>query len=149
MKSIFLPCAGFVVGLVLIGAPLSCTIALELSTSGPRVKASALAFGRDEPPTPNATTPKPIEENINSDARIFFIGFESATLKEVGHAVNTYCAEKVSLLTLWEICGQMARVCRATEQKSGLGKDVGQARKPECMKKVVGESTLSPTTFFR
>jgi hypothetical protein len=40
------------------------------------LKASALAFGRGEPPTPNAITPKPIEENISNVARIFFIGFD-------------------------------------------------------------------------
>jgi hypothetical protein len=40
------------------------------------LKASALAFGRGEPPTPNAITPKPMEENIRSVARIFFIGVD-------------------------------------------------------------------------
>jgi hypothetical protein len=37
------------------------------------LNASALAFGRGEPPTPNAMTPKPIDENIRNVARIFFI----------------------------------------------------------------------------
>src|SRR5262249_30849912 len=76
LKSIFLPCAGLVLGLVLRGSPLSCTTALELSTSGPRLKASAFAFGRGDPPrTPNAITPKLIAENIRIVANIFFIGF--------------------------------------------------------------------------
>src|SRR5262249_22651665 len=73
LKSIFLPCGGFVLGFVLIGSPLSCTMALVLSTSGPRPTASAFTFGRDEPPTPNAITPKPKAENISSVASIFFI----------------------------------------------------------------------------
>jgi hypothetical protein len=78
LKSIFLPCGGFVLGFVLIGSPLSCTMALVLSTAGPRPAASAFTFGRDEPPTPNAITPKPIAENISVVASIFFIGFVSS-----------------------------------------------------------------------
>src|SRR6266581_2109144 len=66
LKSIFAPRTGFVLGLVVRGSPLSCTTALELSTSGPWLTASAFAFGRGEPPTPNAITPNPIEENISS-----------------------------------------------------------------------------------
>jgi hypothetical protein len=73
LKSIFLPCGGLVEELVLIGAPLSWTIALELSTSWPCVKESAFTFRRDGPPTPNAITLKAIEENISSVATIFFI----------------------------------------------------------------------------
>ena len=45
--------------------------------SGPRVKASAFAFGRvvAEPPTPNAIMLKAIEENISDAASIFFVDF--------------------------------------------------------------------------
>ena len=75
LKSIVLPGAGLVAEYVLSGSPLSWTTTLELSTSGPWIKASALAFGRGEPPTPNAITPKPMEENIRNVAMIFFIGF--------------------------------------------------------------------------
>src|SRR5262245_11481235 len=50
-------------------------MALVRSMSGPRLGTSAFGFGRVEPPrTPNATTPKPIAENISSVASIFFIG---------------------------------------------------------------------------
>src|SRR5206468_12107030 len=76
LKSIFLPAAGFVAEPMLSGSPLSWTIALELSTSSLRLKASAFAFGRGEPPTPNAITPKPIAENIRVVASIFFIGLD-------------------------------------------------------------------------
>jgi hypothetical protein len=51
-------------------------MALVLSASGPRVKASAFGFGGGEPPTPNAITPKPIEENISNVASSFFIDFD-------------------------------------------------------------------------
>jgi hypothetical protein len=98
LKSIFLPCGGLVLGLVLIGAPLSWTTALVLSTSGPLLKASAFAFGRGEPPKPNATTPKPIDENISSDARIFFIGFCRVKVHDFQRRsleVKPYFAEKI------------------------------------------------------
>jgi hypothetical protein len=51
-------------------------MALVLSTLGPLTLASAFTFGRDEPPTPNAITPKPIAENIRVVASIFFIGLD-------------------------------------------------------------------------
>jgi hypothetical protein len=55
-------------------------MALVLSTSGPRVKASAFGFDRGEPPTPNAITPKPIAENIRVVANIFFIDLDGLEL---------------------------------------------------------------------
>jgi len=77
LKSIFLPWGGLVEGLVLMGAPLSWTIALDLSTSGTWLKASALTFRRVvvEPPIPSAMTVKPTEENTRNAAMIFFIDF--------------------------------------------------------------------------
>jgi hypothetical protein len=98
LKSIFLPCAGFVPGFVLIGSPLSWTTALVLSTLGPLTTASAFTFGRDEPPIPNAITPKPIAENISIVASIFFIGFvlsEFATL-EAALSLSTLFSSTIS-----------------------------------------------------
>ena len=52
-------------------------MALELSTSGPWLKASAFGFGRvvAERPTPRAMTLNAMEENTRNAAMIFFIDF--------------------------------------------------------------------------
>ncbi|PYJ89696.1 MAG: hypothetical protein DME71_08855 [Verrucomicrobia bacterium] len=82
LKSIFFPAAGLVAELILSGSPLSWTTALEASTSGPVLKASALAFGRvvGEPSTPSAMTLKAIEEDMKHAARIVFIVLMSESL---------------------------------------------------------------------
>src|SRR5436309_7753075 len=77
LKSIFLPRGGLVRGSVLSGAPLSWTIALELSTSGLLLKESAFGLGLvfARLPTPKAIMPKAIEEDIRNTMKIFFMVF--------------------------------------------------------------------------
>ena len=70
---------------MLSGSPLSWTIALDLSTSGPWLKASALAFGRivTGRPTPSAMTLNAMEDNTNDAAMIFFIDFDELKVNKL------------------------------------------------------------------